>query len=275
MRALVTGCNGFIGRHVVPCFRGHGVDVCEYSGDVCQAVDEAGPVDVVIHLAAVARGESFRSSPAAAYETNVVGTYNVLEYCRRTGARCVFASTSALYGPVASEDPIAESRAPDPRSPYALSKYVAERICAAWARATGGSVAILRLFNVYGPGQRPPFIVPYLVDQLRNGLPVRLENPDSIRDMVYVEDVAESFRLAAQSAPPGMSVFNIGTGRAVWVRDLASAVALAAAVGLDLEPAAAGDRRPDMVVADPRRASEALGWRASISLEEGLRRLVS
>jgi len=274
MKALVTGCNGFIGRHVVQRLCDYGGDVCEYGGDVRHPIDAAGPVDVVIHLAAVARGDAFQSSPAAAYETNVVGTYNVLEYCQRNRARCVFASTSAVYGPRQSDDPIAESQALDPRNPYALSKYLAERICAEWARVAGGSVVILRLFNVYGRGQRQSFIVPYLVEQLRNGSAVRLENPDSIRDLVHVEDVAESFRLAAQLAPPATSIFNIGTGRGVSVRDLASAVASAAGAALDLEPAADCDSRPDIVVADTSRARERLGWRAAISLEDGLRRLV-
>lgn len=271
MRALVTGSRGFIGRRLVPRLRQSGCEVIEYAGDVRAAIECAAAVDVVVHLAAVLRGDAFRDDAAGAFETNVVGTANVLRFCGRAAARCVLASTSAVYPAAAA--PLAETVAAAPGSPYGISKWLAERLCARWVEAGEGAAVILRVFNAYGPGQDPSFIAAHVVDSLRSGRSIELQTPQAVRDFVHVDDVADAFRRAAESRESGLRVYNVGTGIGCRIDDFAALASTAAG-----RPAPVAVPRPspdgDAVVASTAAIQAGLGWSARIDLGDGLRALL-
>ncbi|MGH7789086.1 MAG: NAD-dependent epimerase/dehydratase family protein [Candidatus Binatia bacterium] len=271
MRVLVTGARGFIGRRLVPRLRDAGGEVIEYAGDVRAAIRCETAVDVVVHLAGALRGDAFRDDPARAFETNVVGTANVLRLCETLGARCVLASTSAVYP--SSDTPLAETVAAAPRSPYGTSKWLAERLCEQWAGDGDRAAVVLRLFNVYGPGQDASFIAAHVAECLRRGRAVDLQTPQAVRDFVHVDDVAAAFRRAAESRETGLRVYNVGTGVGFRIIDF---VALAAAAtGLPAQVTAPpASSEPDTVVASIAAIQAALGWTARIDLREGLRDMI-
>ena len=270
MRILVTGSRGFIGRYVVTSVHERTEEVIEWNADVRDLIKCTEPADAVLHLAATSRSEQFTDSPHESFATNVVGTAAVLNYCGRVGARCVLASTSAVYCPSDDAYSVAEDAAVRPASAYGISKWLAESLCHQQAGDAGTASTVLRLFNVYGPGQHPSFVVPYVVQSLKVRRPIFLRMPDGIRDFVYVTDVVDAFFKAARLRDPGVTVFNVGSGRAVRVREMVKVAERVFGKAVAVEEAPVHPGEIDAVVADTRRARDELGWKAIHNLEAGL-----
>ena len=270
---LVTGADGFIGRHLVPALRGAGHEVIEArraAGDVADAATwkPFPAVVTVIHLAAKSFVPESWEAPSLFLKTNLGGTVAAMDYCRAHGARLVFPS-SYLYGDVV-EQPIAESARLVAKNPYALSKKLAEEACGFYADRFGLTVTILRPFNIYGPGQAPAFLVPTIVSQLKAGHGIRVKDLEPRRDYVYVIDVVEAM-VKAMSAPRGLSVFNIGSGTSHSVADLIRIIQ--EVWGTNLPVSSEGLRRQDEImdtVADIAKAGTQLGWKPRFTLRQGI-----
>jgi UDP-glucose 4-epimerase len=291
---LVTGGAGFIGSHVALRFarEGFGIRVLDdlstgdegnlsptwklVRADVADraAVDAAvAGAEIVIHLAAFTSvPESFERF-GDCYRTNVFGTTNVVRACVRHGVRkLVFASSSAVYSDQASA-PKSETECPAPTSPYGISKLEGEHLLASHTELDGlGSVA-LRFFNVYGPrqaaGSAYAAAVPIFIERALRGEPLTIYGDGrQTRDFVFVADVAEAVLRAAQG--PENGVFNVGTGEAQAILDLADEIARLAAHTLPhhFAPSRAGDVRASS--ADASRARQALGWAPAHPLAKGL-----
>jgi UDP-glucose 4-epimerase len=208
--------------------------------------------------------------PAHDCEVNVIGTINVLEAARRTGARVVLASTGgAIYGEC--ERPAPESAERRPLAPYGVSKLAAEEYLAAEERRNGGGHVSLRYGNVYGPRQDPhgeAGVVAIFFGRLARNEPLRIFGDGrQTRDYIYVADVVAA-TLAAAEGEAG--VFNVGTGRETSVLELADACARVAGVEVEREfaPARAGELQRSFL--DPALAESALGFRAQTLLGDGL-----
>ena len=239
-------------------------------------------VDRVAHLAALASVPRAELDPETAARVNVDGTLVVLEESRRAGvAALVYASSCAIYGD-AGERPIAEAAPLRPRSVYAVTKLAGERHVLLYHRTGGPPAIALRFFNVYGPGQ--PADSPYsgVLAQF-TARAARGERPEihgdggQTRDFVFVGDVVNALILALAAAPekPGGEAFNIGTGRAASVREIWALVAEAA--GVTGAPTFGSVRAGDVrhARADVRKALDLLGFRAGVSLGEGILRLAA
>jgi nucleoside-diphosphate-sugar epimerase len=263
----VTGVGGFLGRHVEAALRADGGLVTPLHGDVREPLAASGPLDVVCHLAGWF-GPRFAANPMEGLAVNVTGTLHALELCRRLGARLVLASTCAVYRPIAGAVP--EGAVRRPPNGYGFSKLLAETLAETYARAVGVPVTILRLFNPYGPGQSPAFVIPYLCGAIAEGRPVRLQHPDSMRDFVHARDVADAVRRACLLSD--RAAVNVGSGRPRRVREVAETIARLAGRPLQLDsvPADAGDDPFARMWADAGRAAAVLGWAPSVSLEVGL-----
>jgi GDP-4-dehydro-6-deoxy-D-mannose reductase len=270
MRFLVTGAAAFIGSRLCPTLRSRGIEVVEYDGDVRNQIRAVGRFDAVVHLAGRTRGETFARDPASAYETNVIGTANVLRFCSRVEARCVFVSSSAVYGLKDAAGQISESEDPNPQAPYAMSKWLAEGLCRRWAAEDDGEVAVMRLFNVYGAGQDPSFIVPYVIESIRNDRPVKIETPRAVRDFVHIDDIVDALFLAAVQKHVGVGVYNIGTGRGTHIAELAELVGEVFSKQARIEETGDPDANPDWVVSDNSSAREELRWSPRFDLRSGL-----
>jgi len=277
IEALVTGSKGFIGRALVGRLRESGCSVLAAGrdeGDVALSAtwDALPPARYVFHLAARSYVPDSWQDPAGFMHTNVTGTQRALDYCRRHGARLVFAS-AYLYG-IPARLPIAESDAVHPNNPYALSKHLAEQLCAFHAAQFGTPVTVIRPFNVYGPGQREEFLIPHIIRQVRAGQEIRLQDLAPKRDYVYVADVAEAFVQSMQLAA-GHHVVNIGSGASYSVLELVRMIQQAAGTDLPVVSAASPRQQeiPD-VRADISRAAELLGWTPRHALAEGIAKLL-
>lgn len=289
VRVVVTGGAGFIGSHVAVYLKSLGFDVIAVDNleraSAVGRLEEAGvPLvvadlryaelprgDAVIHAAAyISVGESWEK-PYEYMWNNAAVTAKVGREAARSGAYLVYLSSAAVYGnPLYT--PIDEGHPTRPTSPYGLSKLAGEEALAL-LRNAGLKYAVARLFNVYGPGQTGPYagVITRFLERAKRGLPpVIYGTGEQTRDFIHVADVA---RLVAALLEKGaQGVFNVGTGRAVSIRDLARMVMKLA--GLDGGPAYADPRPGDIMhsVADISKA-RGLGWGPRIALEEGLAQL--
>lgn len=274
---VITGRSGFVGRRLDRRLEGEGVRVAGASRadgiDITRDFLPLDGVDHVYHLGGLSFVPDAWADPSAYYFTNTYGTVRVLDQCRRAGVPITFVSTY-VYGSSAPI-PVSEKTPPNPNNPYAFSKLAAEDACRFYARTFGLEVSILRLFNVYGPGQSASFLIPTIARQAvdRDCPEIVVADLSPRRDFIHVDDVVEAL-LAAPRLPSG-EVFNVGSGRSHSVQDVIEACLSAASVS---KPFRARDERrtneiPD-VVADISALSAAIGWRPQIAFETGIRTVV-
>jgi GDP-4-dehydro-6-deoxy-D-mannose reductase len=268
MRVLLTGGRGFIGTVLGPRLRGRGNTVVPYEGDVRKIGDYVEGCDVAVHLAARTRPVSSEALVENA-EADVIGARAVAEYARRVSCEVVFTSTCAVYGPSRAGDRLAEADLPAPRAISGFSKLLAEEILRSAGRQHGFGVIVLRLFNVYGAGQKSGFLVSDLVRAIQRHEVIRLRNPRAVRDFIHVDDVCEAIGLAVGiSAKAVDRVINIGTGTGVSVKGVAETLARLAGRGDWFEEENGDDT--SAIVADPRAALSQLQWKARTELVVGL-----
>jgi nucleoside-diphosphate-sugar epimerase len=272
---VVTGASGFVGRHLVQVLQRHGRNViCRSArdGDIAGGLTAHEPVSHVIHLAGRTFVPDSWVSPPEFYETNLLGTAQVAEFCRRGGARLMLVS-SYVYGRP-QRLPIAEDHPVDPFNPYAHSKILAEQVALYYERAFGVPVTIIRPFNLYGPGQDRRFLIPTLLDQVRGGGPqIEVADLRPRRDFLYIDDFVDLL-LAALDGDGG--IYNAGSGHSVGVQELIDV--MLAAAGVRKTVVSRDERRPDEVldvVADISKAERDLGWRPRTTIETGIAHLLS
>jgi NAD dependent epimerase/dehydratase len=308
MRALVTGADGFIGSHLVQRLLADDVHVralCLYNssghrgcleqlppeqlarldvtfGDVRDyrsARESVDGMDLVFHLAALISVPYSYTAPVSFLDTNVAGTVNVLEAAREhAGIKVVNTSTSEVYG-TPQTIPISESHPLRAQSPYAASKIGADQFCQSYARSFGLNVVTLRPFNTYGPRQSARAVIPAVLTQLLAGMrAIRLGNLTPRRDFTYVTDTVDGFvRMAAADLEPG-SLVQLGVGHTVSIGDLLELCR--ELTGSSAEPELETQRlRPetsevDVLLSNPERARQELGWVPTVSLREGLTRTI-
>ena len=304
MRVLVTGAAGFIGRWVVGELLDAGHEVLaidnlvtgdersldEFAGRPGMRPFERGDirdaeacrrwvagVDAVAHLAASISVQESIDDPGSTFENDVVGTFNVLEAARASGARVLFMSTCMVYDR-ADHDGIDEEHPTKPASPYAASKLAGEALTLSYHHAYGLPTTVVRPFNTYGPYQRSVGeggVVAIFTRRSILGEELRIFGDGTqTRDLLYVEDCAR-FVVAALTADRAVGrILNAGTGVDVSVNELAALV--------EPDPARivhVPHIHPQSEIAvlrcDPRLANELLGWQPTVTLPEGLARVRS
>lgn len=272
-KVLVTGWEGFIGSHLVPFLRSENYDCLLWDKDIFELESYRKSVDIVIHLAAVTGPALFAQDPVLGFKVNVEGTRTVLDYCSLTGSRMIFASTCGIYPPAREKIIIDENFKTSPITDYALSKHQAEMLCQEQAGKPDGAICtVLRLFNVYGTGQNPSYVINYVVDRILGNKPVILRNPFKVRDYIYIQDVVQSFLLAVESDPAShFEVFNIGSGEGIGVLDLVHAIEKILNHSVEIQlPHDAASLEIDYVIADIAKARKLLGWNPKNNLSAGL-----
>jgi nucleoside-diphosphate-sugar epimerase len=304
MTVLVTGAAGFVGSTLVELLldEGHqtrGVDVfTDYyprehkernvgrvrgrSGFELVEADLSTTdldalldgVDTVFHLAGQPGVRASWGADFGDYvRHNVVVTQRLLEACRdRTLRKLVHASSSSVYGD-AEALPTPETARPAPVSPYGVTKLAAEHLCEVYRRSFGVPTVSLRLFTVYGPGQRPDMAFSRLVRAGVRGEPFELYGDGrQSRDFTYVGDVVRAMVDVAQS--PWCGVANVGGGARTSMREVIDVVAdLCGPLDLVELPVATGDVRDTS--ADTGVAAAAFGYRPRTRLADGLARMVA
>jgi UDP-glucose 4-epimerase len=300
---LVTGGAGFVASHLTDALvrrgdqvvvldnltTGHAENVAPgarlVEGDVADPVTVAEAIDgteVVFHLAATRAVLRSVLEPRTTDRINSGGTLNILEAARQAGVRRVVStSSSSVYGGAAAV-PTPESAPLRPRSPYAVSKLAGEHYARVYWELHRLETVSLRLFNVYGPRQRPDSeyaaVIPLFIAALSSGHPPEVHGDGrQSRDFTYVDDAVAAF-LGASAAPASHCagrVYNVAGGREQSLLDLLAV--LRRILGVDI-PARHVETRPGDVrrsQADLTAAAADLGWRPAIGIEEGLVRTVA
>jgi UDP-glucose 4-epimerase len=300
---LITGGAGFIGSLLSRTLVESGAQVVVYDNLSCDHGERLGPRDprcelvegdvrdtdrlrqtlrdrdpqVLFHLAAIHFIPDCNARPFEAMDVNVNGTRSVLNACRaHPPAAVVFASTAAIYPTQPGR--FSEASPPGPLDVYGSTKLMGEELAHLFARETGVSTVVARLFNAFGPGDANPHLLPAIAAQLRDGgRTIRLGNLDPVRDYIHVRDVVAALQLLAARRPDPFEVFNVGTGVGRSVRQVAEA--FGAALGLRLaitqDPALVRSVERLELVADAGRLARETGWEPRVVFEEGLRELVA
>ncbi len=233
-------------------------------------------VDCVYHLAARVSVQESVLYPREYNAVNVGGTVSLMEAMRDVGVRrVVLASSGAVYGDLADQ-PLGETVAPNPRSPYAVSKVAAEYYTRTIGHLWGMETVCLRIFNAYGPGQHlpashPPVVPHFLRQTLRGGSLVVHGDGKQTRDYVYVDDVVSGMVAAATAPKINGLVINIGSGTETSIRELASKVGEVAGRETEIIFNASMPGGVSRMQADLSLAAQKLNYRPSIKLNEGLR----
>ncbi|MGO9820182.1 MAG: NAD-dependent epimerase/dehydratase family protein [Solirubrobacteraceae bacterium] len=276
-RVLVTGGSGFIGRRVVSELGSDGAQVRVIDlqphpdpsvdiviGDIAEreALDRAldGGFDSIVHLAAVTSVLRSLEHPQQTFETNVLGTHNVLEAGRAAGVTSLaFASTNAVTGPMEAPK-ITEKATLRPLTPYGSTKAAGEMMMSAYTASYGLRCACIRLTNVYGPGmQAKDSIVARLMRGIRLATTFEIYGDgNQVRDYVHSLDVADAMRLALTS-DEWVGPIVIGSGTSLSVHEVIAAVRDVSGAEIDVRHGPAKPGEMPAVIVDPSHA-HSLGW---------------
>ncbi len=256
-------------------FRFHPLDICDRAGLESLAGDLPSRLDAVINLAARAGVRQSVEDPWVYLATNVTGTLNLLELCRRSRVtKFVLASTSSVYGQNTPMPYREEAGTDRPLSPYAASKRAAEGLSYTYHYLYGLDVTVLRYFTVYGPAGRPDMSLFRFVQWISEGRPVTVYGDgQQSRDFTYVDDIARG--TIAGLRPLGYEIINLGSDTPVVLMNAIRTVeeATGKRAKLEMRP-----RHPADVLAtwaDIGKAERLLGWRPRTPFEEGVRQLVA
>ncbi|WP_141621064.1 GDP-mannose 4,6-dehydratase [Myxococcus sp. AB036A] len=297
MRILVTGADGFVGRHLCALLRAAGDEVVEAHGprgeginsnalhfdvaneaSVKAAVAEVKP-EGIIHLAGFSSVAKSHHNPSRVFAVNTMGVVHLLTAVRESvpKARVVLVGSGEVYGPVPEGTRATEDTPAVPLSPYAASKSAAELAAVQFHRSYGLEVVMARPFNHLGAGQDPTFVVPSFAAQIRAiGLgtvdPVlRTGNLDAVRDFSHVRDVVEAYRLLLDKGESGQA-YNIGSGEGRTIRSLLEEMLSLAGVNarIELDPARLRPSDIPSLVGAPDKL-KALGWAPKLTVADALR----
>lgn len=279
-KILVTGASGFIGRALLSRLKARARDVIPVDsavGDIADREILAGfaqhDIAHVFHLAGKTFVPDSWDDPQAFCQTNVLGTINVLEFCRKNLIPMTYVSAYVYGHP--DTLPIGENSAIRPSNPYALTKRLAEEACEFYAGAYNLPVTTIRPFNVYGIGQAKIFLIPAIINQvLGGGEEIAVKDLEPRRDYVYLEDLVTAL-LATLDEPGGYRIYNIGSGASLSVQEVIDTIQEVAGTRkrIACNNAARTNELMD-VVADISKAGSELGWRPETSFRAGIASII-
>ncbi|MGM0482508.1 MAG: SDR family NAD(P)-dependent oxidoreductase [Patescibacteria group bacterium] len=289
-KAVVTGGAGFIGSNLVDALLESGLSVSVidnlsagkeenlnpeaefFNADIrdADAIEQAlKEADLVFHTAALPRVQYSIENPVETHEVNVTGTLNVLGLSAKHGVKkLVLSSSSAVYGDQ-EERAMKEGDDLSPKSPYALHKYIDEEYCRLYSEIYSLPTVSLRYFNVYGKNQDPEgayaLVIAKFLEKKKKGQKLTITGDgEQTRDFVHISDVVKANILAAYSDNlRSGEALNIGSGRSVSINQIAELI------GGEVEYI---DPRlePRHTLSDSSKALETLGWKPTVSIEEGI-----
>jgi UDP-glucuronate 4-epimerase len=307
MKVLVTGGAGFIGSHLVERLleTGHAVDVVDEYNDyydprikrsnlqaardrirvheadirdtaAVDAIISMGGYDTIVHLAARAGVRPSIKEPRLYIDTNIIGTYNLLEASRKAGIqRFICASSSSVYG-VLKTVPFREDMAlTETISPYAATKLAAEQLCSNYSHLYKMRTINLRFFTVYGPRQRPDLAIHKFTRFIHEGKPIDQYGDGSTRrDYTYIDDIIQGVMACLTYEGQLCDVFNLGESQTTTLTELIHAIeaALGKKAIINQMPDQPGD--VPLTYADISKARSLLNYNPTTKIKEGIPKFV-
>ncbi len=291
LKVLVTGSQGFVGRHVVGYLASHGFETV--TTDVSSGADVVGSMvdaafvretlsrldfDAVVHLAGIADLKKTMEDPYTCFQVNSFATLNALEMAaRKEVKRFVYASSANVYG-VPTKNPVFEESPMDPRVPYDYSKVVGENLAMSYLRTKGVPVSITRAWLLFGEYDHPNRAVPIFIRKCLRGEPIGLFN--SGQDVTAPSHAENYGRLVAvileKEAAVGKA-FNFAGTEVQSIRDMAERIKGLTRSSSELQmlpPRSAAEAQPQVSYPATARMKKVLDYQYELSLDEGLRRTI-
>lgn len=306
MKILITGINGFVGRHLAqyllakPEVTVFGLELAKLNWDldevpvyatdlvipdqVAKTINDVQP-DGIFHLAARTSVPESYTNQSATLMTNIVGTVNLLDAVRAANlnqCRIIVACSSDQYGKILPEElPIQETQQFRPLTPYAVSKIAQEMVAYQYYLSYGLQIIRIRAFNHTGPGQRPDFVCPSFANQIamieRKEQPPQIQvgNLDTRRDFIDVRDMVSAYWLAMNQGEPG-EVYNVCSGRSYSMRDILNKLLALTSTQIDIVPDPNRIRPVDVPVleGDYSKFKFKTGWEPQIPFDQTLQDLL-
>lgn len=293
-RLWVTGASGFVGEHVRQAVDAGAFGDCTFvapppafdlrDGEAVQRIVADARPDLVLHLAAQSFVPRSFDAPEETFDINLLGTLHVLQALRANAfaGRLLFVSSADIFGRVPDEAlPVDETRWPEPRSPYGVSKFAAEQLCLQWHRTERLDVVVARPFNHVGPGQDARFVLPALARQvvdIADGLaPPVLDvgDIDTTRDFTDVRDVVQAYAALFERGVAG-ETYVVGSGVERRVRELLEAMCRIEGIAPEIRQDTARLRPAEQrrMVANPRRIAHDTGWAPRIPMDTTLQHIL-
>ena len=276
LKILVTGGRGFLGSYLVPALKNHFKLVKNYDRDVRSIDTFSEKFDVVCHLASVTKPKSLKQKEEL-LDTAYQGTLAVSKYCKKQNAWCIFASSASVYKPTLKNQKILENGIIQPADENGLGKYISELILKYYHESFGISVTILRIFNLYGPGQNKSFLVPYVLRQFFKNRPIHLKSPHLIRDFIHVYDVVNAIiKIINTNHQNGLHIFNLGSGTGYSVSEV-----LEHTKKMRMKSVKVSNSKKTVltkkisVVADISKIQRIIHWKPQVSLPHGLNSMLN
>jgi len=279
-KVLITGSDGFIGQHLIQILEKKGIEVVKFDKDSGKDIvnnkdfADLSKTDTVFHLAAVSGYKDSKKNSFLAYKVNIMGTINVLEYCRKVRAKIVFPSTYVYTEPY--EKIKKETDPAKPTTNYSYTKYLGEQCCQFYSRIYGTNSLILRTSNVYGAGQKGKYIVPIVTDHILNNKDLTLTKENVERSFIYVDDLIEAYiKLAEAKTKPG-EIYNVGPDKSTTLKELVELISKLS--GKQTKVKYSGISRQDEVdinKVDNNKIKAKINWKIKTSLEKGLKKYIN
>jgi len=306
-RAVISGAGGFIGSHLVEALLDRGIPtlaLVRYTssgsvgflqarsddplleiarGDVRDADFLSSHLrdgDVVFHLAALISIPHSYEAPRNYLDTNVLGTLNMLEACRKAKVkRLIHTSTSEVFG-TAAYVPIDEKHPIKTQSPYAASKHAADKFVQSYVCSFDMPAVTVRPFNTFGPRQSQRAVISTIIEQALVSRRIRLGNLAPRRDFTFVADTVSGFIAAAEADDSAIGLeINLGTGRDVSIGEIAATIRdlIDMEIPIESDPERLRPEASEVLrlLSDNSLAGNRLGWSPRVSLEEGLQRTIA
>lgn len=298
-KVLVTGSEGFLGKHLVLrlLLEGYVVygislpptSVIEHPNYHYTSLDilnreklshyfENSTFDAVIHLAALTTHEELTKNKEKTLRINLEGTLNLLEEFRNTkSTKFIFTSTGKVYGRI-QQLPLSEDHPTSPINILGKTKLVAEKLIDFFSYEATQQFIILRMFNVYGPGQRNYFLIPTILSQFRDGNDkITLGNIHDKRDYIFIEDIVEAIMIMLKKRlSENLNIFNVGSGKPHSALDIVRVIEeiFSKKVTIDIDKSRFRKDEFPEEYADIRKLLS-LGWSPRYDLKTGLEKTIS
>lgn len=293
MNILITGANGFIGKNLCEklCAENNVIGIgnhdCQIKGVEYHKIDvlnsnainelfEKKQFDKVIHLAGVTYHNDIVNQKKMSLETSFLGTQNLItafnKYC--SGGLFIYSSTGKIYGG-GKYQPIDENTPPNPVNALGKQKRMTEELIDYYSQENiSNKFVIMRIFNIYGAGQRPTFVIPYIIEQLKQSDNISLGNINDARDYLHINDLVDCFDsiLKRYKSDKSLEIFNIGSGKAFSVEQILSIIKEKTGrnITVSIDKTKLRYDETSIEYADISKIYQAVGWKPQIKLENAL-----